>query len=64
MLFFPGVIKSEAFNIERNYSSEMPGMKVICDLSPRQLGDALKKNEQTHKDAEFYHAEAESIRTR
>lgn len=30
----------------------------------RQLGDALKKNEQTHKDAEFYHAEAESIRTR
>ena len=39
-------------------------MRVICDLSLRQLGDALKKNEQTHKDAEFYHAEAESIRTR
>ena len=30
----------------------------------RQHGDALKKCEQTMKDAEFYHAEAESIRTR
>merc|ERR1712029_305283 len=33
-------------------------------ITKKQLGDALKKNEQTHKDAEFYHAEAESIRTR